>query len=253
MRYKPLIFASLLSTIGVNAQAQQAEHEEDDQHFSMGLFVSSEQSLYLGGKSETQVIPLIQFQSGRYFLQGPSLGAYLYQSQNWRLSASVNLSGFGDDNRDDSVELADMQELDSAFLATTTLEYENDWGELALSAGYDVSGTHDGSKFALSYTYPFMAGGWRISPELSFEWASEEISQYYYGVSQLDVRPDRPLYTPDAYTSYEVGVSAMYPFKRRHALMIRAGYQGYSKEVTDSPIVDADGNTSVAIGYLYRF
>ena len=61
------------------------------------------------------------------------------------------------------------------------------------------------------------------------------------------------MYTPDSGMSYELGVSAVYPFMKNHALMFRASYESFASEVSDSPIVDEDNSTSFGVGYIYRF
>ena len=48
---------------------------------------------------------------------------------------------------------------------------------------FDVSGIHEGTMAEISYGYPFNVGRWMITPEVKVQWASEEVHQYYFGVT----------------------------------------------------------------------
>jgi len=255
MTNKKFLLIPLVSFLSPNVYAEQPQddHEEEQNSFMMGIFVGKDKSIYVGGEDKTRVNPYLSGEWGNIYLQGPALGYKLYDQGDLTISTEIELDGIFNDDRDNSAELSDMTSLDSVFMVGVNTSYETDYGEFEWSVKADVSNSHDGFKSQLSYSYPFFVSGWRVSPELSVEWASEEINQYYYGVSAADVRENRPFYEAKSGINYEVGISAMYPFKKRHAIMLRAGYQKFSSEITDSPIVDEKSTTEFGLGYIYRF
>lgn len=258
MTYKKKTIALVLSVLSMSVLANDRndyddEHENEGAEYMVGLMVATDNSIYVGGEDKSDIRPYFKADWGRYYIEGPSLGVRLFDDNDMEFSLALEFDGLGDDNRDDSVQLKDMKKFDSVIMTTLNYSYETELGEFGVGLSADVSSTHDGYKAELSYGYPFMLGDWRISPEINIVWQSKEVNQYYYGVSDRDVTDIRPLYTADSGVNYEVGIRAMYPFKKRHAVMISASYESYADEITNSPIVDEDTSTSIGIGYMYRF
>lgn len=245
-------FAALLPFLACSVSANQAAEQEESSTM-LGLLAISSNSIYVEGEDQTRAIPFFSGQWGNVYLEGASLGYILAKTERSVFSIAVELDSVFVDERDDSPALADMRELDSAFTASLNYEYESDFGELGLSFGADASGTHDGYKASISYGVPFMAGPVMITPSVSVQWVSEEINDFYYGVTAEDVKEGRPLYTPDAGINYSVGVSGFYFLAEQHSIMFFASYDRYDDEVFNSPIVDEQSATTLGLGYVYRF
>lgn len=254
MRFYQFITAACLSTCALGVLAQSDErHDEDSEGYALGILVGNDQSLYVGGDDEIQPFPFIQARWGNFFIGGPGIGYYLYEDNGWSISTSIALDGIGDTDRDNSKLLADMPEFDSIVMGQVGISKETNWGEFSLSLASDVSGTHDGTSAELEYSFEIPMAGWMIEPSIGLQWQSEEINQYFYGVEQQYVRPDRAFYKADAGVNYSAGIMAMYPFMENHAVVLNLEYESYSKEISDSSIVDRDNTFNVGIGYVYRF
>ncbi len=253
MRFYQFLSAACLSTFALGVNAQEGGPDEEDSQYMIGIMAGNDQSIYLGGDDEIQPFPFIQARWGNFFIGGPGIGYYLYEENNWEISASLSLDGVGDNDRDNSSILADMPEFDTVVMGELNFSKETEWGEFGLSLGTDISGTHDGYTAELEYGYPMFLGGWMVEPSLAVKYQSKEVNQYFFGVEQKYVRADRAFYQADAGVNYSAGITAMYPFKKRHALLLNVEYEAYSTEITDSPIVDRDNTLNVGIGYVYRF
>ena len=243
----------LILSTGVHADDRDDDDDNDGSWFRLaaGAGVSVEQSPYVGGKDSVEVLPLLFVQMGRFYLRGPTLGAYIHDGDDLSVSAGISLDLA--DTRGDSPQLADMAELDDVLLGEVEVSYEADWGELGFSLAADLSGTHDGYLAGFSYGYPLQLGRWQIEPEVGVKWHSAKVNRYYYGVGASDALPSRPFYEPDAGMSYELGVAVTYPFAERHALSLEVEAEWFSTDVSDSPIVERDNLASVGISYLFRF
>ena len=217
-----------------------------------GAGVSAKQSPYVGGSARVEVLPRVFALAGPFYVRGPALGVYLYGGDDLRISAGISLD-LADAHRGDGSQLADMPELDDVLLAEIEASYEADWGELGLSFAADVSGTHDGYLAGLAYRLSLEADRVEIEPKIGVKWQSAEVNRHDYGVGPADVRPDRPLYEPDAGLSYELGATVTYRFAERHTLSLEAGIEWLSAEASDSPIVERDSLASAGIGYLFWF
>lgn len=248
-----LVTVLALGSTSVYATDKQLQGGEEAGNMVVGALVASSKSIYVGGEDKTRLLPFISGEWGAVYLQGASLGYKWAESKQATLSTSLELDGLFSQDRDDSPELQDMKEVGNVFMAALNYDYRTDFGEFGLSLAADLGGEHKGYKAKLSYGYGFMVGPLMVQPEIAVEWVSEEVNNYYYGVSQQDVKAGRPFYQADAGVNYQFGVNAIYPIDRKQAIMLRAGVERYSDEVTDSPIVDEDTSTFVGLGYTYRF
>lgn len=255
MNVKTLGLATLFSTLSFSilANPSTGESAEEQSNTMIGLLGLSSNSIYVEGEDKTRLIPFFAGRWGNIYLEGASLGYILAETESSSFSTAIELDSAFVDERDDSPALADMRELDSAFSASLNYQYEFDYGELGLSVAADVSGTHDGYKLSASYGYPMMLGRLMVTPKVSVEWVSEEINQYFYGVTSEDVKQGRPLYMPESGLNYSAGITSFYPITQQHSIMLFAEYQRYDDEVFNSPIVDERSATSFGLGYVYRF
>ncbi|MBB6522662.1 MipA/OmpV family protein [Pseudoteredinibacter isoporae] len=253
MRFYQFLTAACLSAIALGASAQDNDHDDEGGEFALGIIAANDKSIYVGGKDEVQPFPFIQARWGNFYFEGPSLGYVLYEDNAWTLTSSLSLDGIGDSDRDNSRLLADMPKFDSVVMGEIGISHEAVWGELSFSMAADISNSHDGYTAELEYGYPIEIGSWMIEPSIGVKWSSDKVNQYFYGVEQQYVRADRPFYRPDAGIDYGAGITAMYPFMKQHAIIVHAEYESFSKEISDSPIVDRDNTVTFGIGYVYRF
>ena len=243
----------LLLSTGVCADDRDDDGDDDSLfRLAAGASVSVEQSPYVGGDDRVEVWPLLFLQMGRFYLRGPALGVYLYGGGDLSVSAGISLD-LVDTHRGDSLQLADMPELDDVLFGEVEVSYAADRGELGLSLAADIGGTHDGYVTGVSYGYALESGRWQIEPELGVVWHSADVNRHYYGVDAANVLPARPLYEPDAGMNYRLGVTLTYPFAERHALSLQAGAEWLSAEISDSSIVDRDSVARVGVRYFFRF
>lgn len=253
---KSLVTATSLACalLACPSYAQHASQEaKSNDALSLFAIANAQQSIYQGGSTQTRVFPFIQFQWGPVYLEGVSLGTSLYQTESQSFDIGVSLDIFGDTERGDSRVLQDMQTLDNALNAHIEWSLEKDWGEVSVRAAKDISGTHDGTALSVNYAYPVVYKRWRIRPQVGVHYFSDEISQYYYGVTPEEVRENRAAYTPDSGVNMSLDVTAIYPFNRHHSLMLMLESTVYSSQITDSPIVEKSNALSLGLGYLYRF
>lgn len=225
----------------------------DEYKYGLGAVVMAQASIFAGGKDEVEVYPWIQAEWGRFFVNGPSLGVLVQERDSWGVSVSIELDFTGDTDRGGSQQLSDMNDLNEAVLASIQLFYETDRGEMDFTIGSDIGVGHEGYMASFSYGYPTEFRGWEIEPSIEIGWSSKEINRYFYGVSEMEVRANRPFYQPNAGINYEVGLSAMYSFNQRHSILAEAENTFYSSEIRNSPIVSGSNAFVASIAYIYRF
>jgi outer membrane protein len=115
-----------------------------------------------------------------------------------------------------------------------------EWGQAALHAFHDVSGTHDGYEIAADYSYRITRGRLSVTPSLGVSWKSAAMSDYYWGV-----HPDEASLTLSPYEArgglgWQAGVRLNYYLTKQLRLALSSNYERLQYSVAQSPLVERD-------------
>ncbi len=230
-----------------------AQAEGDESMFMLGLGVGSEESIYEGVGTETSVIPMIAWEKGSFYLHGPEVGYYFVDAPQLRLGTLVRYRGEGYDSGD-SDELAGMDDRDGAFELGLTISYDTEYGEWSATALSDISSEHEGYELELGWEKRIrLSPDWSLTPEASISYRSDDLNNYYYGVTAGEATAQRAVYTADGDMVYEIGINADYRIDQHQMIRFGASYQHYGSEISDSSIVEDDNSYALKAMYVYRF
>lgn len=241
----PLLLGACLAT------AVQAE--ENESSFMLGLGVSSEDSIYKGVGRETDVMPMIAYEKGRFSLFGPTMSYTIIEDDAFEVSvlAQYRMDGY---NASDSADLAGMTDREGAFELGVAASFENNYGEWSAQALTDVSNEHEGYELELGWEKRMrLSQNWSLAPEASITYRSEDMNTYYYGVTAAEATTQRAAYTAGGDTIYEIGINAQYAIDQQQSIRIGASYQHFGNEISNSSIVEDDSSAGVSAVYIYRF
>ena len=119
---------------------------------------------------------------------------------------------------------------------------------------HDVLNQHQGFFLSLDQSLPIYKTNWLIIPSWGVNYLSEKAVQYYYGVSESEVMPNRPFYSPDAGWSLTGRLYVERPLNKKWTLFGFASYSHFSSSISDSPITSIDNGThTIALGVLWSF
>ncbi len=156
------------------------------------------------------------------------------------------------------------------FGADVTSEYfelrEREWTiEMGAIAGWrgwpihfqgriftDVMGRHGGEVGELSVSWPLQRRWGFLIPMVEAVYQSGEFNRYYFGVTEIESAPDRPVYTPGADTNLRLRLRAGYRLSDRWLLTGYVQAEMLGDEITNSPIVDRDTLYSYNVGLAYN-
>ncbi len=222
---------------------------------SLGLAVRSETALYRGTDGKVQLEPALIYRNGGFQLQaydGVNVSYDFYNDHGFTFAVYGEMAteGFA---TGDSHFLAGMTEPDITFSMGLAATYRTAFAEVELLAANDVSGEHNGQEIKLSVKKSCALYGAEITPKLTLSYMSEQVTDYYFGVSHLESRADRLAYSPDDALNLEAGLLISYPLTERFALIGMLENTWLSKAITDSPIVEEKYQFSATIGVLYTF
>ncbi len=127
------------------------------------------------------------------------------------------------------------------------------WGEVNLTWLTDTLDKHNGQQIQLSYRYRLEAGPWSLSPFISWSWQDDDLTNYYYGVSEDEARPDRPAYMARESQWVSFGLNSAWRLTDRVELFANFGFGGTDSSVTNSPLVAETGMATGFVGGTYIF
>lgn len=131
--------------------------------------------------------------------------------------------------------------------------YYQDDGEWTLGMAADASDVHKGYQFNLAYRTAFFWGKWQISPNISLQWKSSNLIDYYYGIDTRDSADERLHYQGRSGWQPVVTVIATKPISENWSWLLIARYRHLHKGMSDSPIVRRNNIPTAFAGVSYRF
>lgn len=214
------------------------------------------QNPYRASDNEDQrqldLIPLYLLEGKRFFFRGTGGGFHFVNNDNWE----VNLFGryrFQKLDPDSNVYYQGISERKQTVDAGVQIVSTRDWGEVRLNWLTDVLGNHDGQEAQLSYRYRFEAGPWSISPYVSVIWQDDNLTNYYFGVSDAEALADRPAYLPGESQWLTLGLNTAWQMSDRITFFANVGFAGSESEVINSPLVEEAGFSQAFLGGTYTF
>ncbi len=127
------------------------------------------------------------------------------------------------------------------------------WGQVSLMAVHDTLNRHQGSEVQTSYRFFIDAGSWSLSPYVSWTWQDDNLSEYYFGVSEEEARPDRPAYSPGDSQWLGFGINTAWHISDKIVLFANVGFAGADSGIENSPLVEEPNFSSLFVGGTYVF
>ncbi|MDQ7732105.1 MipA/OmpV family protein [Halomonas sp. SpR1] len=231
---------------------------DGDSSWEIGLGVVSSQEAYTGMDSDIMPLPIVAFENSYIQLSVPELSVKL---PSYELSDSneFNFSIFGRYDflgyeEGDARILKGMEDRDGGFWAGFKTEWQNSFADISAKFATEAAGDSKGSSFnlAIEKTWYFKEN-FMLTPRLAANWLDSHYIDYYYGVRKNEVTVGRGYYNGEAGVNVEIGVLGGYVFEQKHFVLLDVGITSLASEIKNSPLVDSSTESSIALGYLYRF
>lgn len=245
------LLAPVLAMAALPALAQ--EGPEPQPRWTLGLLAIERDAPYRQLDEDLLVVPLVRFEGERFYLRGLRGGVVLARDGGFEFGALLQGRGDGYDAAD-SPYLAGMDDRDFSLDAGLAASWRVPRvGQIEVAVATDVLDRSGGQEATLSWTGLVRAGGWRLLPGAALKWQSGDMVDYYYGVRPGEALPGRPAYAPGSAMIPEVSLLATHPVGERWEFFARAGHAWLPSEITDSPLVDQDGRSTLMVGLGYTF
>ncbi len=214
------------------------------------------QSPYLASDSEDErqmdLIPLYLYEGKHLFARGTAGGVHMWRNDSFQLNLLARYR-FQRLDPDSNAFYAGLDERKQTVDAGFELGVKRPWGELKLDWVTDVLDRHKGQELRASYRYRFDYGPWSVSPFIGWTWQDDNLSNYYFGVSDAEATVERPAYDPGESQWVSFGLNTSWQLNDHVVLFGNASFGGAESDITDSPLVAEDSFSSVFVGGTYTF
>jgi len=226
-----------------------------DNNFSVGAGVGVLETPYKDYDRDVVPVPVITYEGDDFWFRGLGGGYYLWNDESDKLSITAYYSPFEFKPKDsDNWQLRRLDKRKATLMAGLSYVHNTEYGFLRTSLAGDTLDNSNGISWDLAWLYRYTNGGLTLTPGIGLEWSSENMNEYYYGVSGKESRRsglDR--YDPDSDWSPYLELSASYKLTDAWSVYGVGRYTHLSSEVKDSPMVDKSWAGALSAGVTYSF
>ena len=147
----------------------------------------------------------------------------------------------------------EVPERDFAVELGLEMLLDGEWGQATLRAFHDVSGTHHGYELSADYSYRWTLGRLSFSPSMGIAYKSDELSDYYWGVSHEENALTLAEYHADGGIDWNAGFRFSYYLTKSTRVALSANYERLHDSVALSPIVKDDHVLGYFAGMAWQF
>lgn len=237
--------ASLLAAAATPALAQQGDYVS----FGAGALIFDE--VYVGKDADVIGLPFVQGQYGDFFLQGLTLGWSFLKEERYRVSLLGNfrLNSLEASDLDPTLAIDERKRTFEGGVGLTMPLSEHLVLDTHVLA--DLLDRHGGYEVGLRLSRPSIIGDFVLVPSVGASLLSEDFTAYYYGLKPGEAGFAAG-YEPGNVVVPQLGLSAFYPLNTRWTLTGLLGARYLGSDIEDSPLVDAEWESTLFIGASYR-
>ncbi len=223
---------------------------------ALGAGLRFGQSPYFASDNDEQrqldLIPLYLYEGKYLFARGTAGGVHIVSNDAFEFNLYTRYR-FQKLDPDINEYYVGLEKREQTLDAGIEFGIKQNWGETRLDWVTDTLNRHNGQEVRFSYRYRFDAGPWSISPFISWTWQDDNLSNYYFGVSEAEATPERPFYLPGESQWLSFGLNTSWQVSDRIVFFGNFAFGGAGSEVLDSPLVEEAGFSSGFIGGTYVF
>lgn len=239
MKKKGFSFVLLVSLISfllpIHGHAK-TESRKKKNSSSIGLFTGHTSKIYKSGEVPINVLPIFSFYYNGFYLKGVSLGyewAKIYPKPYIELTPNLLMLSPNDGNAEG------LKRRNWTIMGGGGLNFYLPL-RLVLNTHLkvDILGRYNSGYLNINVKRTFMFfKRLLLSPSFFIKAYEKKYVDYYFGVSESEVRPNRPVYKGKNATEYGGKLFAMFFINEKWSLQATGSYSWLSKEITRSPIV----------------
>jgi len=243
-----IVWHFLLAVTGLFIQQTDVEAGE----WGLGVAGVGYQPPLIGANSENAMLPYIYYEGDRLSVDFQQISYRLIAAENFEFSVlgQLRLQGYDPDN---NIALAGMEKREPSIDAGFSATLSKDWGALGIVAVTDIGDVYNGQEVGLFYSFPIPGNRWLLEPVLGVSWLSEDLVDYYYGVSASEARPGRPEYQGHSALNIFTEISLTYELTTHWFAFGGANYAFLDDSIQDNSIIESNHELTSFLGLVYVF
>ncbi len=225
--------------------------------YALGVSLSVSQNPYAGASNSTIAYPYLTsfthsaFTDDWLLIRGENIGFRYVTKSDWEFGLISRVQTLGPGSNDND-ELLGLEERRWAIEAGPLIGWRRWPVHVQFRSYWEVPNRHDGATSEIEFSLPRDLERGYFVPGVKFTYMSDDYSDYYFGVSDLETTPSRPAYEPGAVTNTWVGFTLGYELSPHWLLSTTVGLEFLDSAVTASPIIERDQTWSASIGLAYN-
>lgn len=237
----------------VLASTVTAVHAED--RFSLGAGVAVVENPYKQYDNDFWPVPVVNYEGDNFWFRGLGAGYYLWNDQTDKLSVmAYYLPQYFKPGDSDNRQLRRLDKRKSTMMAGFSYTHFTQYGFLRTSLAGDTLDNNNGILWDIAWLYRYTNGGLTLTPGIGAEWNSDNMNEYYYGVSRKESRRSGlDDYDPEDGWNPYVELTASYQLTDSWTVYGTGRYTHLSDEIKDSPMVDKSWSGLLSAGVTYTF
>lgn len=223
--------------------------------FSLGAGVLVSPDPYKGYQKRVYPVPLINYDSERFYFKGLTTGYYLWNDGTNQLSVTAFYSPLHYRAKESNNRaMKELNNRHSSVMAGVSYQHKANWGNVRTTLAGDVLDNSNGVMGDVAYSYSFRNGDWQIAPGIGASWFNERMNRYYYGISGKESgRSGMSRYRPGNSWSPYLEMSVNYSLGSDWSVLFSGRYFQLNKQITDSPMVNQNYSAMFMTGINYSF
>jgi outer membrane protein len=183
-------------------------------------------------------IPAISYIGKNVQVIGPHVQYSFLRSRHFGVAATVGYR-VGAYKEEDSPLLQGLGDRKGTLMGGVGVQTFLPWG-FNLTTGYshDLLNRFNGGTARLRLAKAFQGGPLTLTPQLSANWMTSQLTNYEFGVPVELAQPARPAYHPGRAFLLEYGLGTFVNLAGAWRLVLNGSVSPFPKELTGSPLVD---------------
>lgn len=246
-----VIFILLLAPAVIAEESM--SKEDHNTLIGAGAFMLS--SIYKDVDNTVLPIPIIVWRNDYFFVKGAKAGVILHETDESRVNVYTAPRFMGYDD-EDSTTLSGMSERDMSMdIGIEAAWAVADLEGVTLTAGFagDMLSEHEGYESKLTLSKKFEKDIYVLIPSIGLKWQSEDMTNYYYGVSSSEATATRSEYNAEDTVNYFIDCNFNLGLSQDWILVTVFNAEFIGNNISNSPIVDDDVILSGVLGLARRF
>ena len=220
-----------------------------------GISAAVSSSPYKGYKAQWQALPMVSFESERFYIRGYTAGMKVlnFPHVEWSVFAGYDDTSFKHNASSDR-QLRQLEDRSASGILGSELRIISPYGMFHISGTGDVLGHSNGLSGDIGVMQSIEFGPLELIPAAGFHWSDTRYNDYYFGLGSSEAfKSGLKEYKPDKSFSPYLGITIDYSLTDQLEWLLEGEVTFLGNPIRNSPMVDMTCTQSLTMALTYTF